>query len=146
MLFPSLSEELCGELARDLFGNPNANKNKTNAALDKEICESLIGTPYRVAAELWNMINPLENDQIPPGAHPNHLFWTLCFLKNYCTELVMVRLVGFVDPKTFRKWVWIFVPAIAAQRVDVVSLCCVLLYSPFDMVEEAARLLAGTSI
>ena len=131
MLFPSLSEELCGELARDLFGNPNANKNKTNAALDKEICESLIGTPYRVAAELWNMINPLENDQIPPGAHPNHLFWTLCFLKNYCTEPVMVRLVGFVDPKTFRKWVWIFVPAIAAQRVDVVSLCGVLLYSPF---------------
>ena len=99
MLFPSLSEELCGELARDLFGNPNANKNKTNAALDKEICESLIGTPYRVAAELWNMINPLENDQIPPGAHPNHLFWTLCFLKNYCTEPVMVRLVGFWTQK-----------------------------------------------
>ncbi|CAJ1939791.1 unnamed protein product [Cylindrotheca closterium] len=121
MLFPSLSEELCGELARDLFGNPNANKNKTNAALDKEICESLIGTPYRVAAELWNMINPLENDQIPQEAHPNHLLWTLCFLKNYCSEPVMVRLVGFVDPKTFRKWVWIFIPAIAAQRVDVIK-------------------------
>ncbi|CAJ1955890.1 unnamed protein product [Cylindrotheca closterium] len=89
MLFPHMSTDLCGRLARDLFGNCNANKNKTDACLDKEICESLIGTTYKVAAKLWNMISPLENDQIPQGAHPNHLFWTLCFLKNYCTETIV---------------------------------------------------------
>ena len=125
MLFPHLSTELCGRLAREEFGNPKANKNKTDAALDKEICESLIGTTYEVAAELWNLIDPVTHCDKFSGAHPKHLFWSLLFLKNYCTEPVLIRVVGFVDKKTLQKWVWIFVRAIADLKPDVVSLLCV---------------------
>ena len=129
MLFPYLSPDLCGRLARDQFGNPNANRNKQTKTLDKEICESLIGTTYVVASELWNMIDPVaklaNGDKTFSGAHPKHLFWGLLFLKNYCTEPVMVRVVGHVDPKTLRKWVWIFVNEIAGLRPQVVSNVCV---------------------
>ena len=125
MLFPALSPELCAQLAREEFGNPNPNR-KQDKNLDKEICESLIGTTYVVASELWNMIDPVgrleAGDKDFNGAHPKHLFWSLFFLKNYCTEAVMVRVFGFVDNKTIRKWIWIFIPAIAGLRPEVVSL------------------------
>lgn len=129
MLFPHLSTELCARLARDLFGNPNANKNKTNAALDQEICESLIGTTYEVAAEIWNLIDPVGNhDKFPEGAHPKHLFWSLCFLKNYPTEAILIRVVGFPDKKTLRKWLWIFIPAIAGLKGQVVSYLILIIF------------------
>ena len=121
MRFPSLSPELCAELARDIFGNPNANANKTNEALDKEIQESLIGTTFEVAAEIWNLIDPLHRDDELKKAHPKHMFYSLTFLYTYCTEAILVRVFHHVDPKTFRKWVWLFVPAISSLKPRVVS-------------------------
>ena len=124
MLFPFLSPDLCARLARDEFGNPNPNR-RSNKSLDNEICESLIGTTYEVASELWNMIDPVgkvaAGDTTFNGAHPKHLFWSLFFLKQYCVESVMVRVFHHVDPKTLRKWIWIFVPAIADLKPRVVS-------------------------
>ena len=121
MLFPHLSPELCGRLAREEFGNPNANRNKRDDTLDQEICESLFGTTYEVVAEVWNLIDPVGNCDKFRGAHPKHLFWTLIFLKNYPTYPILCRVCGFVDPKTLRKWIWIFVPAIAGLKGEVVS-------------------------
>jgi hypothetical protein len=120
MEFPSLTPDLCGTLAREVFGLPKYNSNKTNEALDKEICESFIGTSYNVCSELWNLINPSMKTELQ-GAHPKHLFWTLLFLKCYCIEPVLIRVVGGVDPKTYRKWVRLFIPAISGLKADVVG-------------------------
>ena len=50
-----------------------------------------------------------------------HLLWALMFLKMYAKEATTSRLAGGVDEKTYRKWVWLFVSAIADLEGDVVS-------------------------
>ena len=40
------------------------------------------------------------------------LFWTLEFLKSYASEEIQADKFG-VDIKTYRKWIWIYVKAIA---------------------------------
>jgi hypothetical protein len=85
MKFPSLTPDLCGTLAREVFGLPNSNSNKTNKALDKEIFESLIGTSYNVCSELWNLINPSMKTELQ-GAHPkqySYVYLGICYLFNY---------------------------------------------------------------
>ena len=56
MYYPALNANVCGILAREVFGSPNPDENKTTAALDREICESLIGVPYAVTTKFWNMV------------------------------------------------------------------------------------------
>ena len=120
MRYPSLTPEQCGELAREEFGVA-LYRNKTNKALDKEICQSLIGTSYLVCSELWNYIEPHDKDELK-NAHPKHLFWALLFLKTYCTESILRRVVGGgVDGGTFRDWSWKFVDEIFALKPRVVS-------------------------
>ena len=43
------------------------------------------------------------------------------FMKIYGKEKNLFTLAGGVDKKTFRKWAWIFVNAIAELKADVVS-------------------------
>jgi hypothetical protein len=103
MLYPVLTPDLCAELARDEFGIQGGYRNKTNKALDEEICQSLIGTSYDVCSEIWNLIDPQKKDELK-NAEPKHLFWVLLFLKTYCIEPVLRRVVGGVDAGTFRNW------------------------------------------
>ena len=49
------------------------------------------------------------------------MLWGLMFLKIYASEGVLATLAGGVDEKTFRKWAWRFVDAIADLEDDVVS-------------------------
>lgn len=129
MRFDIVSPQICAELAREIFEKNPGYKNKTSAALDKEICQSLIGTTYNICSELWNHIDPLHNTQLQQAhprvnlskAHPKHLFWALVFLKVYDTESVLTRLVGGVDNKTFRNWSWAFVDGISSLKPRVVS-------------------------
>ena len=119
MKFRILTPNVCANLAREIFSKSGYN-NKTEKALDEEICKSLIGTSYDVCSEIWNLINPTEKTDLR-GAHPKHLFWALLFLKSYCTEPILTRVVGGVDAKTYRDWSWKFVGEIAALKPKVVS-------------------------
>lgn len=49
------------------------------------------------------------------------MLWALMFLKTYAKESVLSGMAGSVDEKTFRKWVWLFVCAIASLESNVVS-------------------------
>jgi hypothetical protein len=95
MRYPILTLELCAELAREELGTPGY-QNKTTKALDKEICQSEIGTLYVVCSELWNYIDPQDNDDLK-NAEPKHLFWALLFLTTYSMEPVLRQVVGGVD-------------------------------------------------
>lgn len=124
MKFPTLTPSLCASLARDVFSKNTGYSNKTNKALDQEICKSLLGTSYTVCSEIWNLVNPLESDVLQlQKAHPRHLFWALLFLNCYCTIPILTRVVGGVDDKTFREWSWLFVKEIANLKPRVVSVC-----------------------
>ena len=68
-----MNPETCAIQARELFKKETGYSNKTTKALDQEICESLIGTTYEVASEVWNLINPPETQSLR-GAHIHHLF------------------------------------------------------------------------
>ena len=80
-----------------------------------------------VALALWNLL--ATTDTIPSGGTLEHFMWTLMFLKLYMKEGPLCNLAGGVDRKTFSKWVWMFLYAIAALEPSVVSLlftvhCC----------------------
>jgi hypothetical protein len=127
MLFPTLTPDVCATLARDEFDIPGGYKNKTYKAIDKEICQSLIGTSYVVCSELWNLIDP-QNDEDLKNAHPKHLFWGLLLLKTYCTGPVLKHIVGCNDAGTFRYWSWLFANKIASLKPTVVSVAGLLLF------------------
>lgn len=61
---------------------------------------------------IWEEIN----EELPNGASPMHLLWTLMFLKSYNTEEVN-RAIIQADEKTIRKWIWIFIDKISRMRV-----------------------------
>jgi hypothetical protein len=53
------------------------------------------------------------------GHSPKHLLWALLFLRSYLKEDILERLIGS-SKKTVRKWVWLFVEAIADMKDYVV--------------------------
>jgi hypothetical protein len=103
-------------VAREVFDTKTGYSNKTISALDNEICESLIGTLYEVCSELWNLISPTYIVNLQ-GGHPKHLLWALLFLKYYCIEPILTRVVGGVMEKhAFRKWwAWLFVGVVSVN-------------------------------
>jgi len=48
-----------------------------------------------------------------------HLFWTLEFLKGYACEIIQADKFG-IDPKTYRKWIWQYIKAIASIAPQLV--------------------------
>lgn len=76
------------------------------------------GTTPNVCARVWQLLDPMET--MPTGVSPKHLLMALMFLKLYCSETVHGLFAG-VNRKTFRKWSWLFVEAIASLEHDVVS-------------------------
>jgi hypothetical protein len=75
----------------------------------------------RVVKILWELV--VCNKLRPRGERPEHLLWALYFMKVYPKQglgcLVVSMSAGTVDPKTHRKWVWVYFKAIA-ELVDVV--------------------------
>lgn len=78
-------------------------------------CKALFGVTPVVASTLWRALIPT----LPPKTKPSHLLWALLRLKTYATDCVCVALVQ-VDEKTFRKWSWQLILALA--RLDMVRL------------------------
>lgn len=77
------------------------------------------GCGVNVAHTIWMMMESRE--LIPNDGMIHHLLWTLMFLKSYTKEKTMCTLVGIRDPKTLRKWVWLFIDNLAELESSVVS-------------------------
>ena len=76
---------------------------------------------------LWTMLESQDTiEDLEGSLKLEHLFWALNFLKNYANESVNSDEFG-VDSKTYRKWFWIYVKAIASLAPKVVS-CHIYLY------------------
>lgn len=71
---------------------------------------------------LWKMLTTDHTIEIlsTPLSLEN-LFWALDFLKNYSNESVQADNYG-VDPKTYRKWLWPYIKAVASLAPKVVSI------------------------
>lgn len=77
----------------------------------------------REVAITWNLLC-LEghlDDLGPNSVNPEHLLWALMFMKVYSNETVLSSVAGCSE-KTFRKWVWFYMEAIAKLDAKVVSL------------------------
>jgi hypothetical protein len=86
-------------------------KSKALATEDRKFRE-FFGCSNEVACILW--IELTTNDLLPDKGTTEHLLWTLLFMKVYAKENTLASLAdGKPDPKTFQRWVWAFIPAIA---------------------------------
>jgi hypothetical protein len=73
--------------------------------------KAAFGVSPFMCSVMWNYMDDQEN--LPHRAQPKHLLWTLLFLKLYNSENVLCSLCE-CDEKTFRKWVWLMLPAIGS--------------------------------
>ena len=86
----------------------------------------LFGCPLSVAGEVWDMLR--NKILLPENGMPYHLLWALMFMKVYGKEKTLCILAGRIDKKTFRKWAWLFVIAMAGLESSVVSNHLILLH------------------
>ena len=97
----------------------------------------------RTCADLWKRI--LGSGQIEfmikvgskkrfyvnhPPYKPKHLLWGLYHLKCYPTENQSIGMVGN-NEKSYRKWVWVFIEAIASLKNEVVSTIYFIIFLSF---------------
>jgi hypothetical protein len=82
------------------------------------------GAPFAIVQMVWDML--VEGGLLPKKGEPKHLLWALYFLKCYPKEGPGCATVGAskgaIDPKTMRKWVWLFLERINELADHVVSL------------------------
>jgi hypothetical protein len=117
-----LTERDFYDIAKEMQNRHSSERAYTNAQEDR-LFREFFGVSAFVALTLYTML--VEYNFLPPGGEIIHLLWTLFFLKKYPTEGVSSAAAGGsrgkVDPKTFRKWVWLFVSAIVELYPFVVS-------------------------
>jgi hypothetical protein len=81
------------------------------------------GTPVDAVEIVWDLL--VRESLLPEKGRPKHLLWALHFMKAYPKQGPACATVGAsagaVDAKTFRKWVWAFIRAIAELEEVVVS-------------------------
>ena len=96
------------------------------AAMEDRRFHGLFGVRIEILLKVWSML--LEDGLRPKKSKPKHLLWTLYFLKVYPREAPGCSAVGgskgAIDPKTLRKWVWLFIERIAELADEVVSIFC----------------------
>ena len=93
----------------DRVQDPNPNQDRT--------FRSQFGISWFVCEDVWAMLNVHRPNN---KREPKHLLWALLFLKVYGNEPTCCRLVG-TSMKTFRKWVWEVLDAVADLKAMVVS-------------------------
>jgi len=74
----------------------------------------------------------LFRSRIDDKVTPEHLLWTLMFLKIYMPYRAFAALVG-CDEKTFQKWTWCIIKSLSRQarvvvRVTRRGLLCIVFY------------------
>jgi hypothetical protein len=96
------------------------------AAMEDRRFRGLFGARIEIVLKVWWML--LKDGLRPKKSKPKHLLWTLYFLKVYPREAPGCSAVGgskgTIDPKTLRKWVWLFIERIAELVDEVVSIIC----------------------
>ena len=92
--------------------------NHLSLAVENRRFRGNFGTTPAICVILWDMITPDEN--MPKGFKCCHLLWALMFLKLYASEHVLCSMAE-CDEKTFRKWAWLFVFALADLEPEYVS-------------------------
>ncbi|KAG9404512.1 hypothetical protein AC1031_004720 [Aphanomyces cochlioides] len=83
-----------------------------SAAVGIRRFREMFGTSPRCCSLAWRLVGGNR----PLGSLPIHLLWAFLFLKTYATEAQLYAITG-ADEKTFRKWVWQWIRAIAALDV-----------------------------
>ncbi len=95
----------------------------TAAREDQRFRENF-GAPFTIVQMVWDMLE--EGGLLPEKGEPKHLLWALYFLKCYPKEgpgcAVVGGSKGAINPKTMRKWVWLFLERICKLADHVVSL------------------------
>jgi len=105
------------EIARGMWGRDNKEKRCENTE-DRDFRE-FFGCGCFVASKAYEYLH--SYDLFPEGGNPCTFLWALMFMKIYGKERNLCSLAGGVDKKTFRKWAWLFVDAIASLESEVVS-------------------------
>lgn len=100
------------DIAKTLVGIGNA---KTKANFNRKF-RSCFGASVLVLTIAWNTLEVQK--LLPAEGHPKHLLWMCAFLKTYSSENVYAAWFK-VSEKTFRKWVWLFLEAVA--KIELVS-------------------------
>ena len=108
-------------LARDIQNR--ATHHVGAASTEKRHFREFFGAPIHVVEIVWELIK--RDSLLPEGGRPKHLLWALHFLKVYPKQSPGCSAVGAsagaVDPKTHKKWVWLFIDAIVGLMDVVVS-------------------------
>ncbi len=108
--------------ARDIM-NRVRRKVGTATREDRRFCEHF-DAPFVIVQMVWDMLE--EGGLLPEQGKPKHLLWALYFLKCYPEEgpgcAVVGETKGAIDPKSMRKWVWLFLERICKLADHVVSL------------------------
>ena len=118
--------------ARKIWGRDKENT-RAIATEDRDFRE-MFGCGAQTACILWQLLS--SHCVLPIDGRMEHYLWTLMFLKIYAKERTLCTLAGGVDKKTFRKWIWSFIPAIADLEEDVVSIWLSYIYQnhiPFNI-------------
>jgi len=114
-------EDVFFRAARDIQNRTS--RNAGTAAMEDRRFRELFGTSIGIVLQVWHMMD--DGGLLPEKTEPKHLLWTLYFMKVYPREAPACSAVGgsggAVDPKTLRKWVWLFMERIAELADDVVS-------------------------
>jgi hypothetical protein len=103
--------------ARTIWQQESGEIDKTTQTEDCKFRE-MFGCGLLIAFSVWNIMS--KNDLIPEGGSIFHYLWSLMFMKVYARTSVMSTLAS-ADDKTFQKWVWVFIWAIASLETMVVS-------------------------
>lgn len=87
---------------------------------DDKAFRSFFGAPISIITRIWNVIN--GKTVVERGAKPKHPLWALVFIKCHATTPVLLRICGWPDEGTHRKWCWCFLGQIADLLEDLVQL------------------------
>lgn len=100
------------DIAKTVVGIGNA---KSKVYFTRKF-RSCFGASLLVLTIAWNTLEVQK--LLPADGHPKHLLWMCAFLKSYSSEAVYAAWFK-VSEKTFRKWVWLFLEAVA--KIELVS-------------------------
>jgi len=75
---------------------------------------------------IWSKLIAIDWLRQTKRPQPKHMLWALLFLRSYSSEAHLCSMVGGVDAKTFRKWLWFYLGGIARLSSSVVRTrhCC----------------------
>jgi len=131
---PTMSQYYVMDLARKIWNRQNKAP-RSDATEELEFRESF-GVGMVVFMALWDVL--VLTELLPAKGGVDHLLWTLMFMKGYAKTRTCCNQLGGIDTKTFKKWVWLFIFAIAELEATLVrKVLCMLLSSYFFLLSNS---------